>query len=96
MLPFMKPKAMSVGVIVRNRKPDGISAEQPDEDSGSGAIDACAEDLMQALQSKDSKAVAAALRAAFEVLESEPHEEAGEEEANDFDSMNEKAAEQSE
>lgn len=55
------------------RKPDQL----PGEDLGSDhdGLEACADDLMRASASGDKKAFASALRAAFEILDSEPHVE---------------------
>lgn len=38
-------------------------------------LEICAEDLKQALKADDTKAIAEALRAAFDLLDSEPHVE---------------------
>lgn len=39
------------------------------------ALEACASDLIHAIASQDAASVAEALRAAFEIMESAPHEE---------------------
>lgn len=66
MLPFLrKPKAS--GLIVEQRK-----ADKPNEPS---EMDACAQDLLSAIEAKDVKGIAAALQAAFELADSQPHEE---------------------
>lgn len=73
-LPFLKPKA-TAGVIISQRKPDGgneIEGMDGDEDAG---LNAAAADLIRAVHSKDEMSVASALRAAFEILDSQPHEE---------------------
>ncbi len=88
MLPFLKSKNVA-GVIISQRKPDGGMEEMgPGDPAPDAGMEACAEDIMRAIASKDAKAFAVALRAAFEMMESEPHEEAG----NSFDDMNAKAA----
>lgn len=88
MLPFLKPKTVA-GLIVSTRKKDGSGIEEQHSEGDEGApIEACAEDLIRAVHAKDAKGVAAAFRAAFEILEMEPHEEAD----HDYDSQNEKAA----
>ena len=69
-LPFLnKSKEASTSAPVEpvRRKPD--NEEEYD------GLHACAEDLKQALDEGDTKAIASALRAAFEILDSEPHEE---------------------
>ena len=78
MLPFLKPKNLA-SVILAKRKPEGgmdIGGEEGEEDAG---LSSAAEELISAIHSKDSAAVATALRNAFEILESEPHEEKSEE-----------------
>lgn len=71
MLPFLK------------RQQEG-SASSPvehikrDSDEGSEEYDmleSAAEDLISAVHSKDVKAVCSALRAAFEMMDAQPHEE---------------------
>ncbi len=74
MLPFLKPKKQ-VGIIVAHRKPDGgpeITHEEGDE---LHALEAISEDLIRAMHSKDARAVAESLKAAFEMCETYPHEE---------------------
>jgi len=46
-----------------------------DEEQEFDSLESAAEDLCKAIEAKDYKAIAVALRAAFELLESEPHEE---------------------
>ncbi len=86
-LPFLKHRP-SAGVIVEQRSNTGSAVESPEDKDSS--INACAADLIRAVHAKDEAGVASAIRAAFEIMESEPHEEYG----NDFDSMNEQAAKQ--
>lgn len=85
MLPYLKPK-MQPSLIVETRKADNTKETKP-EDDDSGIV-SCAEDLIRAVHAKDAKSVAAALRAAFDVLDS------AEPEADDesFDAQNAKAA----
>lgn len=73
-LPFLKSKAQT-GVIISQRKPDGgneLEGQEGEENQGLGAA---AADLIRAVHAKDESAVASALRAAFEILDSEPHAE---------------------
>jgi hypothetical protein len=77
MLPFLKPKRVA-GVIIEKRKADQSPQVEP-EDAADQGLDACSEELIRAMHAKDAKGVSAALRAAFEVLESQPHEEAEQE-----------------
>lgn len=66
MLPFLK-RSRQVGVIVEQRK-----ADRPEEAS---EMEACAQDLLSAIEAKDVKGIASALQAAFELADSTPHEE---------------------
>ena len=73
MLPFLaktKEGSVSAPVEVQKREPD----EEQDYDSLESAV----EDLFAAFKANDVKAGCAAFRAAFDLLESQPHEEAGE------------------
>jgi hypothetical protein len=73
MLPFLKKnqEGSASGPI------ESIKRE-PDEEAEYDVLESAAEDLCKAVKSEDYKAVAAALRAAFELCESQPHEEEGE------------------
>lgn len=72
LLPFLKNKHKDVGVIVQHRAPD--SPEQAAEsDSG---LHAAAQDMLSAISSGDAARLAQAVKAAFQILESQPHEEA--------------------
>ena len=82
MLPFLKPKAVA-GLIISHRKPDGSKEESHTEGNENEALEACAEDLIRAIHAKDAKSAAAAFKAAFEVCESYPHEEAEHSESED-------------
>lgn len=46
-----------------------------DEGDDYDMLESAAEDLCHAIEKKDYKAIAQALRAAFEMLDAEPHEE---------------------
>lgn len=76
-LPFLKPRR-ETGLIIRTRKPDGTSPESHSSDSDNPGLLAAAEDLCKGLEAKDYDRVAKAFRAAFDILESEPHDEAPE------------------
>jgi hypothetical protein len=74
LLPFLKKKpAAAVGVIVKTRTPD--EKPEQDQDDSSAGIEACAHDLLTAIEAKDVKGIADALQAAFEIADSQPHEE---------------------
>lgn len=88
MLPFQKPRR-AVGLIINKRKPDGDIQPDGMQDENAGLM-ACAEDMLRAISAKDSKALADAMHAAFQCMESAPHDEAGEDEG--YDAQNMKAA----
>lgn len=72
MLPFIKKsKEASVAVPSQSveRKPDDESEEAFD------SLEMVAQDLIDAMQSKDAKLLALALRSAFQICDLEPHEE---------------------
>lgn len=75
MLPFLKPKAVS-GIIISHRKSDGSDPKNEPEDQEDQGLMACAEQMIRAMHAKDAQGVAEAFKAAFEILESAPHEEA--------------------
>ena len=72
MIPFLKRKD-DVSISV---SPDSIKRE-PDEDKEEDydSLEAACEDLCNAIEKKDYKAMAAAWRAGFDLLEMQPHEE---------------------
>ncbi len=71
MIPFLKRKdEASVSMPAEKIKRD------PDEGAEIDSLEVAAEELCNAVHAKDYKAAASALRAAFELLESQPHEEA--------------------
>ena len=70
MLPFLRNlKEASV-----SGEPESIKREH-DEGADFDMLESAAEDLISAIHAKDTKAVVSALRAAFEIYDSEPHEE---------------------
>lgn len=91
MLPFLKPKAVA-GLIITHRKPDGSKEEQHSEGNEDQGLEIAAEDLIRAIHAKDGKNVVSALKAAFEILDSMPHEEGPHDDDNSFESQNIKAA----
>lgn len=78
MLPFLKNKQGGSGssLLIKQRAPDNPEAESNDPNA---SIDACSQDLIAAVHARDTKAVSEAIRSAFLILESEPHEEAAQE-----------------
>ncbi len=90
LLPFLKNKQQQSGVIVQNRTPD-----EPKDSEDQGLM-ACAQDLIDAVHAKDAKRVASALKAAFEIADSEPHvegEHLDESSPHTYEAQNRKAAE---
>lgn len=71
-LPFLQKPKVSTGVTVHTRNPDE-NTESSQEDASE--IDYCAEDLIKAVHAKDINATAEALKSAFTILDSMPHEE---------------------
>jgi hypothetical protein len=70
MLPFLKKAKEEASASTTEkvlRKPDDESEEEFD------SLEVAAEELLFAIEKKDTKAIAAALRAAFELCDSEPH-----------------------
>ncbi len=84
MLPiFDNKKKIQSGISIKTRTPD----EKPEEnqDDSSAAIEACAQDLISAVQSNNVKAAAEAIKSAFEILESQPHSEGPHIEPHSYD-----------
>jgi hypothetical protein len=73
MLPFLKPKRKE-GMVIEQRTPDGQADRSP-EGSELDGVKAAAADLIRAMHAKDEDGVAMALKAAFEILDSMPHDE---------------------
>lgn len=91
MLPFLKRKDQgSAGLIIKNRTPDEKPEQEDDKDA---AIHACAQDLIDSIHNRDVKGAAEAIRSAFDILESLPHEEGPHEgpEPHSYESQNQKA-----
>ena len=77
MLPFLK-HSQEVG---SSSSVEAVMRKSDDEDKEFDSLESAAEDLMNAVHSKDIKAIASALRAAFELMENEPHSEGSEDES---------------
>jgi len=79
MLPFLMPeKRKDTGMIVVDRRPDEEAAKDTPEDLT--GIEVAMEEFCAAVDKKDFKGMAKAFKAAFEMLESMPHDEAPHEE----------------
>lgn len=77
-LPFLKRRQSSgiAGPLTEYRKPDEDGEGHKDqEDQPEDGLKVCAKDLIACVSSGDEQGVAKALRAAFEILDSEPHVE---------------------
>lgn len=62
-------------MIVKNRHPSGSIDEMHESAPSEDPLESCASDLINALEHKDKSLLAQALRNAFDILDSEPHEE---------------------
>lgn len=69
-LPFLKLKDRSPGGVLTEIRPSDNKDEQKDE-----GLRACSRDIISAVHSHDEAGLEAALRAAFHILDSEPHRE---------------------
>lgn len=78
-------------MIVQHRAPDEKAPFEENDESNS-ALEACAQDILRAIDQRDAKHLALALQAAYEVCESYDDDSQDSKEANDYDSLNEKAA----
>jgi hypothetical protein len=68
-LPFLKhPKIQQTGIAVEYRKPD-----EGKEESEHNHLEQCAQDLIEAVHSKDKKAVLNSLKDIFNELDAIPH-----------------------
>lgn len=90
MLPFLgkkNDKGMSSGLIVKTRTPD--AQPDTDQDDPSAAIKACSRALIDAVHARDEQGVSDALSDAFEILESQEHEEGPHVEPHSYDASQE-------
>jgi hypothetical protein len=85
LLPFLLKSKPQTGVIVKTRTPDETSEDTPEDDG----MEMIGRDLCHAIESKNYKAIGEALRAAFEIYESQPHEEGEHTEPHSYDSQGE-------
>ena len=70
MLPFLKTKPQT-GVIIKEFKTNSES-EKSESEQG---LKFCAQELIKAVHMQDEDGVMKALKSAFEILDSQPHEE---------------------
>ncbi len=95
-LPFLNNKKSIAGVIISKRKPDGGKEELHSEGNEYDGIEECMEGFKKALEAGDTKAMAQHFKDAFQISDSEPHDE-GEhtnESDNSYAAQNEKAAQE--
>jgi len=76
LLPFSKKDQSISGALMQKRHPD--QKPQENQDDSSAGIEACAQEIIDAVEAKDAKRVAEALKDAFELLDNddeapEPH-----------------------
>lgn len=80
MLPFFHPKRAVAVIVARRGKPDvEVKSEAGGKDLPDGLLE-CAEDMLRASDERSAIGLAQALKSAFQILESQPHEEADSEE----------------
>lgn len=72
MLPFLKNQKEASG---GDGGDQASIKRKPDEDADFDSLEVAAEEILFAIEKKDSKALATAFRAAFDMCESQPHEE---------------------
>ena len=82
-LPFLNKNKSVAGLIIKQRKPDSEPKTDESDDRVSG-LDTASHDLHRAVQAGDIKAISSALKAAFDILDSEPNEES----TNNYDDQN--------
>lgn len=70
MLPYLGAKKQQGSVAAHIDNDGKVSSQAPDM-----GLHSAAEDILKAIESKDSKALASAIKAAFEICDAEPHEE---------------------
>ena len=71
-IPFLKNRAKDAGLITQICAPDEKPEQEHEEDHG---LMSAASDILDAIETKDHKKLASAIRATFQICDSEPHEE---------------------
>jgi len=76
-LPFLKKKQGSAqGIAIEYRKPDADGEGHHDkEDNDDEGLRACSRDIIECIASRDEVGLSKALKAAFEICDSQPHVE---------------------
>jgi len=79
------------GLMISKRTPDEPAGkEEPMQDDANHELEMAMEDFLRAMNAKDSKAMAVAIKDAFDICDAQPHEEGPH--TNDYDEQNEKAS----
>ena len=75
MLPFLDKN--KIGTVIASKMSKGkiVPEDMPESQETGMGLESAAEDIIAAIDAKDSGALAAALKNAFEILEEMPHEE---------------------
>ena len=78
MLPFLQPKRIT-SIIVQRANKSNLHDVKPEheieKDEEHLGLEACAEDLLKAIDERSIMGIKKALKNAFEILDSEPHVE---------------------
>lgn len=78
MLPFLKNKTKNgTGIVERLHRPEDSYKQQQTEETStdSNDLEICAIDILKAIKTNDIKGLADAIKAAFEICDSQPHVE---------------------
>lgn len=69
-LPFLKKRDVAGVIISKHRHPSGSIDESPEQgdEGGDDGLEACARDIIAAMDAKDHRQLAQALRNAFEIV----------------------------
>lgn len=84
MLPFLRPKHQT-GLMIAKMTPEGHKDTNTEVSKDAG-LEAAAADFLRGIEMKDSKKIASALRAAYQILDSEEPEAESSEEPTESDS----------
>jgi hypothetical protein len=80
--------------MVKQRAPDAEEPEQAEESNDNEGLEACARELLHAIEARDHKAMARALVDLFQIADSQPHEEGEHVEPHSYEAQNIKAGEE--
>ena len=74
MLPFLPAKKQGSVVVHKVKEDGGLDVGIPEDEKDPGLM-AMAEDLIRAVHAKDAAAVVDAMQCAFDMMETQPHQE---------------------